>query len=243
MRHSAYGLPSGSVRVLTEMMAMPPAQTVPGSAPSPAVSKVKKGLRVAGIGVILASILFLFGPVGPVIGGIILVIGSTLVFSGRSAWPAHQGSVAAGFGIIIVGYIIGVLAAVLNYSAFSGPLTSVTTLDVAAFRTALILTLVAGVITEIGVVVLPWRLASGRSKGLIAGGAGLSIVGLLVDTVLAWGVLAAITGGSVTTDQRNALLTAFLIGLSFVIVGGILEGVGYFRARGRLPAAAPATAM
>ena len=113
-----------------------------------------------------------------------------------------------------------------------------------AYRYTLIVTVVAGVVTEIGVLVLPWRLASGSSKGLIAAGAGLSIVGFLVGNVLAWGVLAAVTGGSVTTDQRNALLTAFGIGLSILIVGGIIGGVGYFLARGRLPAAAaPATAM
>src|SRR2546425_7737914 len=146
------------------MMAVPPGQTMSGAASSPAVSKVKKGLLVAGIGLILASILYVFGPVGVMIGGIVLVVGSALVFSGRSAWPAHRGSVAAGFAMIVVGFVIGILAAVLYLRAFSGPLTSLTTLYV-AFQYALIAELVAGVITEIGVLVLPWTLASGSSRG------------------------------------------------------------------------------
>ena len=237
MGHSKDGWPYGRVRILTELMAMPPAQTMPGAAPSPAVSRVKKGLLVAGIGVILASILHLFSPVGWVIGGIVLVVGSALVFSRRSAWPAHQGSVTAGFGMIIVGYIIGVIADVLDPRAFIVPLNVLTTVD--AIQYALIAQLVAGVVTEIGVLVLPWRLASGRSKGLIAAGAGLSIVGFLAIAVLELGVLG-VAGGSVTPDQRTALLTAATIG---TFVGGIMGGVGYFLARGRLPVAAPATAM
>ena len=227
-------------------MAMPPGQAMPGATPSPDVSKVRKGLRVAGIGLILASILYIFGPVGGVSGGIVFVIGSALVFSGRSAWPAQKAGVAAGFGMIVVGYIIGIVAAVLNLRnlrAFTGPLTSLTTLDVAAFQYALIAVIVAGVLTEIGVVVLPWRFASGNSKGLIAAGAGLSIVGLLLGAVLALGVLAGVTGGSVTTNQRDALVTDHFIGVSILLVGGIVAGVGYFRARGRLPAAPLASAM
>ena len=238
--HSKLQLIRTASSVLSTMIAATPAQAT--AAPSPAVSRAKTGLRVAGIGLILSSILYIIGPTNVVIVWTIFVVGSALVFSGRSAWPAHKGSVAAGFGIIIVGYIIGIVAAILNIRVGNVPITELTAVDVAAFRNVFIVTFVAGAVTEIGVLVLPWRLASGGSKGLIVAGAGLSIVGLLTEMVLALGVLAGVTGGSLTTNQRNALVTSLIIGISIIIVGGIIGGVGYFLARRRLPAAEPAKA-
>jgi len=204
---------------------------------SPNTGKMKTGLLVAGIGLILGAFIG-FGGFG-FVGTLILAIGGILMLTGAGSYPGAKGTIGAGFALIMVGFIIGIVAWVMTPSLFL--LTPPT--DLAAYlnalATGLLLSFVAGLLTWIGVIIMPMKVTTGAGKGLAMAGGILGLIGVVLVFVMVYltvaALVAAIGGG--TPPNFNSILAAIaglIIGAILGLVGSILAGVGYIIGRNKL---------
>ena len=224
------------------------AAPMPMAMESPDAGKIKTGLLIAGIGLLLSSFIFVIGAVlslfsGTIgfgfafVGTLIVFIGGLVAFMGTKAYPKGRTMAGAGMALLLVGVILGITSWAMapTFLLATDPLAYLN-----ALATSIIIGFVAYLLMWIGVLVLPLRLMTGAGKGLAIAGAVLGIVGVVLVVALPYAAIlatiSALQGGS-TVDAGAALLAAvvgFLLGLLAIFIGSILAGVGYIIGRGKL---------
>ncbi|MGQ0796860.1 MAG: hypothetical protein ACT4OI_03210, partial [Methanobacteriota archaeon] len=214
------------------------------------VDRTKTGILLLLIGVLLAWI-----PVIQLIGYLLILIGTILVFAGRKAFQApHPRNAGLSMGLVITG-IIGFVAVfvvffiVLLASISTTDPTTAVTAAVNALNVLLVGLIVVVAIFGLALVYATYSLQPpmGRIVLWAAFGAGLgvqvaifAIVASAIGPILS-GVISTGTLAEVEALQARANLFGFLS-----IVSDVLFAVGYYLAwsrinRGEIPAPAPAT--
>jgi len=239
------------------LMAMPPSappsmqMAPPMPMESPETGRVRTGLIVGGIGLIIWAFTG-FGGFG-FIGPLIVFIGGIILFTGVKAYPSAKGTATIGMILVLVGAIVGIGAYALtpNYLALTlNPNPTIQDVQVVlnALATALLLSFLGGLIAWIGVILMPIKLVTGASKGLTIAGGVMGILGALLVVVLVYTAVAAIAAAiaaGTQTDVTAALATlvgavfGIILGAIVGFIGGLLAGIGYIIGRKRL---VPATA-
>lgn len=254
--------------VVNVLMAMPPSAPpapppMPMAAPmpmeSPDTGRVKIGLLIAGIGLILGAFI-VFSGFG-FVTTLIVLIGGVIAFTGTKSYPNARGMAAAGMGLILVGMVLSIVTWIILPSLFAlpdpGPNPTAEQLQAVlnAIVTGILLFVVAYILAWIGVIIMPLRLVTGSAKGLVIAGGVLGILGPLIILGLVYTafatLLSAAAGGTVDeaafAAQVIAAVIGIILGALLILIGGILAGVGYIMGRSRLvPAggmAAPASPM
>jgi len=239
--------------VANVLMAMPPpgapppmAAPMPMAMEGPDAGKIKTGLLIAGIGLIISAFI---GFVGfGFVGTLIVLVGGIIMFTGTKSYPKARGMAMAGMGLVLVGMVLSIATYIILPSLFSIPTPTGTPTQaemqalVNAVLTGLLLFFVAYLVTWIGVLLMPLRLVTGSSKGLVIAGSVLGILGPLIVLALVYPAFStianAVAGGTVDVNAFAAQIIAALIGLILgflmILIGSILAGVGYIIGRGRL---------
>lgn len=244
------------------LMAVPPAappyQPMMPAAPmpmmeSPDTGRVRTGLLVAGIGLVISAFI---GFVGfNFIGGLIILIGGIVAFTGTKAYPNARGLAIAGVGLMVVAFVVGIVSYVVLLSVPALPILATPSLTdlrayIAAYLNVLLLQFVAGLIAWIGILVFPMKLVTGSAKGLTIAGGVLGIIGAILVLVFVYqafaAILSSIQGGTITDPalilgQVVVALLGLVLGAVVGFIGFILAGVGYIIGRRKLvPAGGPA---
>jgi hypothetical protein len=255
-RASVLDIPANVLMAMPSGAGVPPmAAPMPMPMESPDTGRIKTGLLVAGIGLLLTAFIGFIG--FGFIGTLIVFIGGLLMFMGTKSYPHARGTALAGMGLILVGTIMAIatfvaLPSLSNLPTISGTATQAEMQAVVnALLLALLLFFVAYLLTWIGVLIMPLRLVTGSSKGLVIAGSVLGILGPVIILALvytAFSALAAgISGGTVDETEFAAQLIGALIGILLgalmIFIGAILAGVGYIIGRGKLVPAGAAAPM
>ncbi len=233
------GVSSGKISVVNELMAMPapPLMMPPMPMGSPNTGKVKTGLLIAGIGLVIGSFLG-FGGFG-FIGGLLFVIGGAVLMGGLKSYPGARGTAMAGFVLALIGFVLGLVAFFITPSL----VLVVAPTDPVAYLNAVVLGLLvsflASLLLWIGVILMGMRLMTGSAKGLAIAGGVLGLLGAIIVLALVYtffaGLAAAVAGGG-AFDVAGLIAVAIgiLLGLLLSFIGSILAGVGYIIGRNKL---------
>jgi len=222
------------------------AAPMPMAMEGPDAGKIKTGLLIAGIGLIISAFI---GFVGfGFVGTLIVLVGGIIMFTGTKSYPNARGMAMAGMGLVLVGMVLSIATYIMLPSLFAIPTPTGTPTQaelqaaVNAVVTGLLLFVVAYLLTWIGVLLMPLRLVTGSSKGLVIAGSVLGILGPLIIIGLVYPLFAslssAVAGGTVDVTEFAAQIIAAVIGIILgflmILIGSILAGVGYIIGRGKL---------
>jgi hypothetical protein len=253
-RASVLDIPANVLMAMPSGGGGPPmAAPMPMPMESPDTGRIKTGLLVAGIGLLLTAFIAFVG--FGFIGTLIVFIGGLLMYTGTKSYPNARGTALAGMGLILVGTIMAIATFVALPSLFNLPTGTTTQAEmqnaINALLLALLLFFAAYLLTWIGVLIMPLRLVTGSSKGLIIAGSVLGILGPVIILALVYTAFSALAAGVAggTIDQTafaSQLLGAIigiLLGILMIFIGAILAGVGYIIGRGKLVPAGAAAPM
>ncbi|HEV8594114.1 MAG TPA: hypothetical protein VGR51_01125 [Thermoplasmata archaeon] len=226
---------------MNELMAMPapPPMMPPMPMPmqSPNTGKVRTGLLIAGIGLLLGAFVG-FGGFG-FIGGLIFVVGGAIMLGGLKSYPNARGMALAGFGLALGGFVLSLVAWVMTPSLFLlvAPTDPIAYLN--AVVTGLLIGFVASLLLWIGVILMGMKLMTGSAKGLAIAGGVLGLLGAIIFLAMVYtafaAMLAAVAGGG--TFDVNTLIAAaigILLGALMSFIGSLLAGIGYIIGRNKI---------